>query len=126
MEIKLEQFFEVGPEQIYRAWLDSQEHSNMTGGEAVCSAEIGASFSCWDNYIQGKNLNLEENKRIVQSWRTDDFNEDDADSEFEITLKSKENGCVLELIHRNIPKNQPDYEQGWKLHYFEPMENYFS
>ena len=30
------------PKRIYEAWLDSEEHTNMTGGKAEVSAEPGA------------------------------------------------------------------------------------
>jgi hypothetical protein len=62
--------FKVKPSKIYEAWLDSTQHSNMTGGEAVCSPNIGDSFTAWDGYIEGKNIDLKPNTEIVQCWRT--------------------------------------------------------
>ena len=32
----------ASPAEIYRAWLDSVTHSEMTGGEATMSDEVGA------------------------------------------------------------------------------------
>ena len=63
------------PKRIYEAWLDSEEHTNMTGGKAEFSAEPGASFTAWDGYITGVNLELEPYHRIIQSWRSSQFPE---------------------------------------------------
>ena len=40
------------PDMIYDAWLNSEEHSQMTGGLAKVSAHIGDTFEAWDGYIQ--------------------------------------------------------------------------
>ncbi len=60
----------ASPEEIYQAWLDSLAHSEMTGGAANMSEQIGAEVSAWDGYISGRNLELVPGERIVQSWRT--------------------------------------------------------
>lgn len=114
------------PQQVYNAWLDSHEHAVMTGGTAESGNRVGDSFSAWDGYISGKNLDLEEGKRIVQSWRTSDFKETDAESTIEIILEPSGHGCRLTLNHYDIPANQPDYEQGWQEHYFDGMKAYFA
>ncbi|APG59891.1 SRPBCC domain-containing protein [Christiangramia salexigens] len=122
---RITQMFAADASKIYDAWLDSKEHSKMTGGEANCSAEPGGDFTAWDGYIEGTNKTLIKDRQIIQSWRTDDFQEDDQDSEIEINFREIEGGCELSLVHRNIPEGQPDYEQGWMEHYFKPMKDYF-
>ena len=53
----------------------------MGSDTAVASTEPGAAFTAWDNYIWGRNLVLDPNRRIVQSWRTTQFHTDDPDSQ---------------------------------------------
>lgn len=113
------------PDQIFNAWLDSDMHSEMTGGEAECSSEVGGTFTAWDGYISGTNMELIENKKIVQSWRTTEFDESDEDSLLTIELTESETGTELILTHTNIPEGQTQYEQGWIEYYFEPMKLYF-
>lgn len=122
-ELKAE--FSVEPNVIYSAWLDSEEHSKMTGGKAQCTDREGDSFSAWDGYISGKNLSLKENREIVQSWRTAQFDEKDEDSHLVIRFKKTEKGTEITLIHTNIPEGQTQYKQGWQDHYFTPMKQYF-
>ena len=97
----------------------------MTGGEAECGKNIGDTFTAWDRYIDGENLELKENEEIIQSWRTSEFDKNDEDSRLIIRLKEIKNGTELILIHSNIPEGQTQYKQGWEDHYFTPMKNYF-
>lgn len=123
--VEIKETFNVKPSVIYNAWLNSEDHSNMTGGEANCSNVVGAPFSAWDEYINGSNKALTPNEEIVQNWRTVEFEDDDEDSELTIRLKEVDAGCELTLIHNNIPEGQTQYEQGWVDNYIVPMRDYF-
>lgn len=113
-------------EQVYDAWLDGPLHSEMTGGPATGSKQVGAAYSAWDNYISGKNVELIPNQKIVQTWRTTEFDPSDEDSRLEIDLKpSAKGGCELTLKHSNIPEGHIEYKQGWVEHYFQPTQEYF-
>jgi uncharacterized protein YndB with AHSA1/START domain len=115
------------PQEIYEAWLDSVAHSQMTGGDASISDEVGAEFSAWDEYITGHNLELVPGERIVQSWRTDKFPDEHADSTVTITFEDTDGGTLLTLVHSDVPDDQRDYEEGgWEENYFEPMKAYFA
>jgi uncharacterized protein YndB with AHSA1/START domain len=113
------------PQEVYAAWLSSEGHSQMTGGSASITADVGGEFEAWDGYIQGKNLELIPGKRIVQSWRTSEFNGDEPDSRIEITLESVADQTKLTLNHTGLPPHGMQYEQGWVESYFEPMKEYF-
>lgn len=115
-------------DQVYGAWLDAEEHTDFSGGEATCDARVGGAFTAWDGYIEGRNLELEEGRRIVQSWRTSDFDEGDADSRLELLFEDDGcGGCRLTLRHTELPTGQgARYEQGWREFYFAPMAEYFA
>src|ERR1700722_14961822 len=70
----------ASPKKIYEAWLDSLGHSEMTGSEANMSDQVGVQVSAWDGYISGRNLELIPGERIVQSWRTSEFDDEHEDS----------------------------------------------
>lgn len=126
MKIQLKHAFNVKPEIIYKAWLDSKSHSEMTGGQAEISDILGERFSCWDGYISGNNLVLDENKKIVQTWRTTEFLDSEEDSHLEINLIELNEGTELSILHTNLPDHGDQYIEGWKEHYFKPMETYFN
>ncbi len=125
VEFEVSDQIPTSPEEIYSAWLDSTGHSKMTGSPAIVSGSVGGRFNAWDGYILGKNLELEPNSRIVQSWRTTDFNETDEDSVLDILLKAQENGTLVTIRHSHLPKDGMQYLQGWIDYYFTPMKEYF-
>lgn len=119
-------FKKATPAKIYDSWMDSFSHAAMTGGDAEIDPSVGGLFTAWDGYIEGKTLELEPGKRILQEWRTSEFNAKDESSLLEIILEKEGRGTLLTLKHSRIPYGQGDrYNKGWKEHYFIPMEQYF-
>ena len=111
---------------IYEGWLDSETHSSMTGGAASVSDKEGDSFEAWDGYIQGVNLELEPVSRILQRWRTVEFDETDEDSLLEILLSQEGESTRATIKHSNLPDHGMQYQQGWIDSYFIPMTEYFN
>ena len=117
----------ASPEDVYQAWLDSVGRSEMTGGAASMSAEVGAEVSAWDGYISGRNIELVPGERIVQSWRTQEFTDEHGDSVVTVVLQEVDEGTLLTLVHGNVPEEQTSYQEGgWQQNYFEPMVAYFA
>ena len=115
----------VSPAMVYNAWLDSDEHANMTGDTARVSAVAGEPFEAGGGYIQGRNLELEPGKRILQSWRTSEFEDSEPDSLLEIEFTPEGSGTRVTIRHSNLPSNGMQYQQGWIDSYFTPMKEYF-
>jgi activator of HSP90 ATPase len=114
------------PKTVYAAWMSSKGHSGMTGSGAAVTAKAGARFTAWDGYISGKTLELKSPSRILQSWRTTEFAEEDPDSLLEVLLEKAKGGTKVTLKHTNIPAGHgPEYKKGWIDFYFKPMKEYF-
>ena len=114
------------PSAVYAAWLSSDGHTRMTGSSARATDQVGGDFTAWDGYITGRNQELEPDRRIVQSWRTTEFDVSHDDSQIEVTLEPENAGTKLTLVHRNVPDGHDSYETGWVTHYFEPMRKHFA
>ena len=125
MEFTIRTKIKAAAKEIYTSWLSSEGHTKMTGGMASISDKVGDSFTTWDGYIKGKNIALEPNRRIVQSWRTSDFEDKEEDSQIEILLNEVDGETNLTLIHTNLPESGAHYKKGWDDHYFQPMKAYF-
>ena len=126
MEFIVTATFDVSAMDIYDAWLSSEGHTAMTGGEAKCSSLVGATFSAWDGYITGQNLELVPGKLIRQSWRSDQFDPGQPDSIVEIAFSKTETGKTLVSIkHSHLQDADLHYKQGWLDYYFTPMKAYF-
>lgn len=116
----------TSPETVFFAWLDSTAHSAFTGSKAVIDPAEGGKFTAWDGYISGQTSLIEASKRIVQSWRTTDFAQDDIDSTLELLFEPAVEGTKLTICHSNLPEGQGNsYKSGWIDYYFEPMGKYF-
>jgi activator of HSP90 ATPase len=125
-EFTLTVTFNTSAEKIYKAWLSTKGHSEMTGSPAKVDGRVKGEFTAWDGYIWGTFLELEENKRILQSWRTSEFPKEADDSLVEILLEERDGKTTLTLNHTNIPEGQDSYKQGWEDFYFKPMRDYFN
>ena len=94
----------------------------MTGAGASSDPKVGGRFTAWDGYITGIHMELEPHHRIVQAWRTLEFEEATSDSRLEVLIEAVPGGSRLTLRHTKIPQGQgASYRQGWKDHYFAPM-----
>jgi uncharacterized protein YndB with AHSA1/START domain len=116
------------PQQIYEAWLSSDGHNAITGGQpADISAQEGAGFTVWNGYITGRNITLEPGRRIVQSWRTTKFTPADPDSRVEVQLEPTPGGTRVTVNHTNVPEGHTSYRDGgWQSNYFETMKAHFA
>jgi activator of HSP90 ATPase len=111
---------------VYDTWISSEGHSAMTGAAATVDPHVGGVYEAWDGYISGTNLVLEPGRRIVQSWRTTEFTDDDDDARIEVLLEPAENATKLTIRHTNVPDGHRSYENGgWQSNYFDPMREYF-
>ena len=125
IEFEVSDVIPAAPEDIFQAWLDSEEHSRMTGGQSKVSPNVGDFFEAWDAYIQGKNLELEYPSRILQEWRTTEFDETEKDSRLEIFFDPTDGGTRVTIRHSNLPEHGMQYQQGWIDAYLIPMKSYF-
>src|SRR2546428_4312821 len=126
-EFSVSDFIPARAQDIYDAWLSSNGHEKITGGQkAQISAQEGAAFTVWNGYITGRNLTLEPGRRIVQSWRTTKFTDADADSQIEVVLQPATGGTTVTVRHSNVPDGHTSYRDGgWQRSYFEPMKQHF-
>lgn len=123
--IKVTRIIPAGPERIYNAWLDADEHGKMIG--SLATSEDDGRFTAWDGYIEGRTLEEVPPSKIVQAWRTTEFPEDAPDSIITVYFEAADGGTKVTVQHDNIPDGQgPGYESGWNDHYFDPMTRYFA
>lgn len=117
----------VAPTTLYFAWLDSDQHSAMTGSAAKLSNEVGQKYTALDGYVTGKLITADLGRRMVMSWRTPDFPRDAADSRVEVNLEALGPSTRVTVIQTEIPEGQSEqYRSVWNDKYFTPMRNHFS
>jgi uncharacterized protein YndB with AHSA1/START domain len=125
--VLVSEFIPATRERLYTAWLDSGEHSAFTADVAAIEPYVGGSHSAFSGYATGEVLELEPNRRIVQSWRSTDFPEEADDSRLEVTFEDTAGGTMITLLHTGIPTGQSDrYRDSWIEYYLQRMKKYFA
>jgi uncharacterized protein YndB with AHSA1/START domain len=125
--LKVSTVLPATPDQVFKAWLDSEAHGLFTGSKADITPHAGGCFTAWDGYIQGQTLEMEPYHRILQTWRTNEFPEGSQDSILEVLVEEVKGGTKITLVHTLIPDGQGEqYKQGWLDYYFTPMKEYFN
>src|SRR4051812_48069573 len=113
--IRVSAVIAASPERLYNAWLSGTEHSAMTGGAASVDPNIGGGFTAWDGYISGETVELIENKKVVQTWRTSEFPAESANSRLEVFFDSVDGGTNVTFVHSDIPSGDgKKYQKGWQ------------
>jgi len=124
--IKQTQYIPAPPGELYDAYLNAKTHSIFTGAQTVCERFVGGKFSAWNGYITGRNMKLENGRRIVQEWQTSEWPNGYSPSVLEITFYPSGKGTKVQMVQTNVPSDQANYyKKGWIDFYWEPMKKYF-
>jgi activator of HSP90 ATPase len=114
----------ASPEELYIALTNPDTIRLWSGEPAEMSTEPGTEFSLFDGSIEGKNLEFEENKKIVQEWYFGE--EEETPSIVTIKLHPHADGTSVELRHNNIPDEAyEDMVEGWNDVYFEALSEFY-
>jgi activator of HSP90 ATPase len=111
------------PAEVYVALTNPITIKLWTGENAVMSTVPGSEFSLWEDSIIGKNLEFEENKKIVQQWY---FGDQKPESIVTFKLHDHKHGTSVEVKHTNIPDEA--YEEivaGWNDPYMGGLLDFF-
>lgn len=120
-------FKNATPAQVYDIYMNPKKHAEITGAPAKIEAKAGGKFSAYSGGLVGKFLQLEKDKMIVQSWRSDAFKKSDLDSTLVIQLEAKGKDTVLHMVHANVPKqDHAGATEGWPTYYWEPMKEFLA
>ena len=112
------------PEEVYMALTNPITLELWTGEPAQMSTQPGSEFSLWEGSIVGKNLEFEENKKVVQQWYFDGQSDD---SIVTIKIHPDKHGSSVELRHTNIPDDDfNDIADGWNDSYFGNLADFFA
>lgn len=116
--------FKASPKEVYNLLMDSKKHSAFTDAKASISRRVGGKFTAYDGWIEGMNVALVPDKKIVQKWRGDDWPE----SQFSVAtfeLKRKGTGTLLTFTQKGVPESvYKDISSGWKEFYWTKIKKY--
>jgi len=114
--------FKAPPHEVYETLMDSKKHAELVAAEARINKKVGGKFSIYDGEIEGVNLELVPDKKIVQSWRYSDWPEGHY-SQATFLLEENHGGTKLTFTQTEVPEDKyEDVSQGWYDYYWQPMK----
>jgi activator of HSP90 ATPase len=122
--IKQSVIFNATPHEVYSIIMDAKKHSALAGSKVTMSNKVNGKFEVFDGYCHGHNIELIEDKKIVQAWH---FAEDgwpaDHFSICTFIFEKKENQTKLTFTQTEIPEHKAEsLKEGWKEFYWSPMK----
>ncbi|HEX3851883.1 MAG TPA: SRPBCC domain-containing protein, partial [Polyangiaceae bacterium] len=104
---------------------NSATHSKFTGAPAEIEAKVGGAWSAYGGQISGRNIELVEGVRIVQTWRAGTWPAG-SHTLVRFALSSDGAGTKLTLDHDAVTDEQvPHLAAGWEKMYWEPLRKFF-
>jgi activator of HSP90 ATPase len=112
------------PHRIYEILLDSKQFAAFTGLAAEISRDAGGPFKTFGGLIEGRNVELVPDQRIVQAWRPESWDPGDY-SLVEFQLKAQGSGTGLILDHKGFHEGDFGHlDSGWYTRYWTPLTKY--
>jgi activator of HSP90 ATPase len=118
--------FRALPRVLFEMYVDSRKHSLSTGMPARISRKAGGRFSAFGGQIQGKNLLVAPDKRVVQLWRAAHWKKDDW-SVLILNFSPVAGGAQIDLVQVGVPHyDQKGVRQGWPKYYWRPWKRFLT
>jgi activator of HSP90 ATPase len=114
------------PHAVYEALMDSRQHARFTGSPARISRKVGGAISAYGGYITGTNLELAQDKKIVQAWTASEWPAGHM-SRVTFRLTPVKAGTRIDFTHSGVPDRFfDDIKQGWIDNYWQPLRARFN
>ena len=114
------------PARIYKALIDAKQFSEFTKDTAEIEPQEGEAFKLFGGVIQGRNIELVKDQRIVQAWRPA-YWPAGVYSIVKFELVSRGGGTRVLLDHTGFTEDKwQGLNEGWPLRYWEPLHKYLN
>ena len=118
--------FNANPQRLYSAILDEKQFAAFSGLAATIDPTPGGTFSMFGGQIEGRNVELIANQRIVQAWRPTHW-DPGIYSIVHFEFKPRGEGAMLIFDHTGFPADDHDsLDSGWASHYWDPLKKYLA
>ncbi len=99
----------------------------MSGYNADIEPRTFGRFMAGGGYAEGVLLELDQDRRIVQTWRGNDYSKNSPDSRLEVHFAADGKGTRVTIIQDDVPEElAAELDNGWREYYQAPMTKYFA
>ena len=118
--------FKAAPARIYEVLLDGKQFSAFSKDTAEIQPQPGGTFKLFGGRIEGRNIELAPNRMIVQAWRPASWPAGSY-SIVRFELMASGSGTRIVLDHAGFTEDKWEHlNEGWPLHYWEPLHKYLN
>jgi len=129
-ELKFNIKFRVPTNIIYETLTNSMEIMKFTQCKAEFTKEVNGTFNFYDGFITGSNIELVENKKLVQKWKFSNL-----PNSIDVTMNFREKPgqeSLIQISVKNIPERDnlnsfvdlKSIERGFRTQIFEKIQNW--
>ena len=123
-DIKQTTAFKASPRAVFEALMDSEKHAAFTGAPADISREKGGRVRAYDGWIEAENVEIVQDKKIVQAWRGADWPKGSV-SKATFAISKTPTGSKLVFTQTGVPiAFFDDISKGWQEHYWSKMKKF--
>jgi activator of HSP90 ATPase len=118
--------FKTTPARIYEILLDAKQFAAFTKDTAEIQPQAGGAVRLFGGRIEGRNIELIPNQRIVQAWRPASWPAG-VYSIVRFELAGRGAGARLVLDHAGFTEDKWEgLNSGWPKMYWEPLQKYLN
>jgi activator of HSP90 ATPase len=116
--------FNAAPARIYEILLDAKRFRACTKDTAEIQPRAGEPFKLFGGRIEGRNIELVPNQRLVQAWRPAYWPAGVYSIvKFELVARGSATRIILDQAGFTADKWE-GLNAGWSEHYWEPLHKY--
>lgn len=118
--------FNAAPARIYEILLDAKQFSACTKDTAEIQPRAGEPFKLFGGRIEGRNIELVPNQRLVQAWRPASWPAGVYSIvKFELVARGSATRIILDQAGFTADKWE-GLSAGWSEHYWLPLHKYLN
>lgn len=112
------------PHDIYEILMDSKRHSKLSRQRTTVSRRVGGAFKVGHD-LEGKHLALTKDRRIVQTWRANNWDKGHY-SKATFRLAKAAGGTRITFTQTGVPKDKyAEISKGWREYYWKGLRQQF-
>ena len=113
------------PHDLYETLMDGERHGALSGQPTKMSRRAGGKWNVGHD-LEGKNVKLTKDKRIVQTWRANNWPKG-VYSKATFALAKAPGGAKISFTQTGVPSQfRGEISSGWKIYYWAPLKKTFS
>ena len=118
--------FNAYPHEIYELIVDEKKHQEFSNAYVKIERKIGGKCN-WYNSMFGEIISLEQDRKIIHTWRDNDWPEGHYAAVY-FVFKNIPEGTLIEFKLKDIPDIEPfcniDWKAGWEVAYWKPIREW--